>query len=101
MKHLHLLSFEFCHLLFSFLIEILPFFRFCFDNRLMPNNSTVSFAECNAGYYRNNGICTTCTGNMIKTMTGDAPHCDADAACDGKLKVPNAGHTDCGKFLSS
>ena len=42
-----------------------------------------------------------CTGNMIKTMAGDAPHCDADAACDEKRKVPNAGHTACGTFLSS
>ena len=66
--------------------------------RLMPINNPVSFTECNVGYYRNRHPCELCTGNKIKTMTGDAADCDADEACDEPLKIPNAGHTACGRF---
>ena len=40
-----------------------------------------------------------CTGNKIKTSAGDAPDCDANAACDGVSEVPNADHTACGKNI--
>ena len=30
-------------------------------------------------------------------MAGDATDCNNDTACDGKTKVPNSGHTACGK----
>ena len=30
-------------------------------------------------------------------MTGDVADCDADTACGGSTKVPNAEHTACGK----
>ena len=33
----------------------------------------------------------------VKSLTGDAPDCNTDTACDGKTKVPNSGHTACGK----
>ena len=62
-------------------------------------HTTLSFTECNAGYYRISGICLLCPGYKIKTMTGDKSHCDEDTACDGITKIPNRGHTACGRFL--
>ena len=38
-----------------------------------------------------------CTGNKIKSMTGDAADCNIDTACDGITKVPNSVRTTCGK----
>ena len=52
---------------------------------------------CNAGYYKNGTDCELCTGNKIKSMTGDATDCNADTACDGITKVPNSVRTTCGK----
>ena len=66
----------------------------------MESKRALSFTECNAGYYRIYGICAPCAGNKIKTMIGDAPHCDDDAACDGLNKTPNDGHTACGSFMA-
>ena len=42
-----------------------------------------------------------CAGNTIKTSTGNAKDCDADAQCDGVKNVPNENHTYCGKFICS
>ena len=55
---------------------------------------------CNAGHYKNGGECEMCSGNTIKSMTGDATDCNTDAACDGTTKVPNEGHTVCGKDVN-
>ena len=33
-------------------------------------------------------------------MTGDATDCKTDAACDGTAKMPNSGHSVCGKDVN-
>ena len=38
-----------------------------------------------------------CTGNTIKKTSGNAYNCDADAACDGMITMPNDNHTACSK----
>ena len=60
-------------------------------------NSERCISVCNAGYYKTGSNCELCTRNTIKSMTGDATDCNTDAACDGTTKVPNSGHTLCGK----
>ena len=57
--------------------------------------------DCNAGYYKNGSDCVLCTGNTIKSMTGDAADCNNDTACDATTKVPNSGHTACGKNINT
>ena len=53
---------------------------------------------CSAGYFKNGGSCSLCTGNKIKTAAGVATNCDADTPCDGSTNVPNSGHTACGLY---
>ena len=53
---------------------------------------------CNVGYYKAGSSCELCTGNTIKSVTGDATSCNADTACDGITKVPNSARTACGKI---
>ena len=55
---------------------------------------------CNAGYHKNGSDCELCTGNNIKSMRGDATDCNTDTACDGRTKVPNSGHSVCGKDVN-
>ena len=55
-------------------------------------------AVCNAGYYNSSGSCSLCTGNTIKSTSGDATDCNTDAACNGTDNIPNTGHTACGSF---
>ena len=50
---------------------------------------------CNAGYYKNESDCVKCTGNTVKSTEGDAASCPT--VCNGMTKVPNSGHTACGK----
>ena len=57
------------------------------------------FLVCNAGYYKNGSDCVMCTGNTVKSTEGDGPSCPT--VCDGMTKVPNSGHTVCGKSVNS
>ena len=56
---------------------------------------------CNAGYYNHesNGRCVLCPGNTIKKIPGNAKDCSTDQSCNGITRVPNEGHTTCGKAL--
>ena len=56
-----------------------------------------SFVVCRAGYYHDGSGCTMCTGNTIKTMSGNEPNCSVDLASDGMTTVPNVKHTTCGE----
>ena len=56
----------------------------------------VIIVVCNAGYYKTGSSCELCTGNKIKSMTGDAAECNGDTPCDGVTEVPDAGHSACG-----
>ena len=60
-----------------------------------------SVQVCNAGYFKSEGSCVTCTGNTIKTTIGDAENCNVDEPCDGIKTVPNENRTDCGKIIYS
>ena len=51
---------------------------------------------CNAGYFKNGTDCELCTGNMIKSVRGDAMDCNDDEPCSGVKKVPDTNHTICG-----
>ena len=52
---------------------------------------------CNPGYYKNGSDCVMCTGNRIKPMAGNNATCST--SCDGKMKVANTEHIDCGMSI--
>ena len=43
----------------------------------------------------NGPVCVKCTRNTVKSTADDGTSCPTD--CDGMTKVPNSGHTACGK----
>ena len=52
---------------------------------------------CNAGYYKVGISCELCTGNKMKSITGDSADCET--SCNGNTNIPNGAHTSCGKFI--
>ena len=61
----------------------------------MFHQITFIYLVCNAGYYKDGDECVMCPENTVKSTEGDDTSCPT--VCDGVTKVPNSGHSDCGK----
>ena len=57
-----------------------------------------AFLVCQAGYFKNGDLCSSCPENTIKMLPGNATTCNM--TCDATTTIPNDEHTACGELFS-